>query len=106
MVRRMLRVESLRHDVDRIAEATFDYDVSQLRVCPRARPEMGYVEIDACHFPLNDISLSTIRNFAKGLSLTGGDKDVGEEVRFGALIESIRLSFQQPCQHIPPCSGF
>jgi len=109
MVRRILRVESLHHDVGRIAEATFDYDMSQLRVHPRVRPGMGQVEIDACHFSLDDIRLSTIiRNFAKGLSLTGDDKDkdVGEEVRFRELIESIRLSFQQPCRHVPPCPNF
>jgi len=108
-VRRILRVESLRHDIGRIAEATFDYEMSQLRVCPKLRPGMGQVEIDACQFPLDDIRLSTIiRNFAKALSLAGDDKDkdVGEEVRFRELIEGIRLSFQQPCEHIPPCPDF
>jgi len=109
MVRRILRVESLRHDVGCIAEATFDYDMSQLRVCPKVRPGTGQVEISACHFPLDDIRLSTIiRNFAKVLSLDADDKDkdVGEEVRFRELIESIRLSFQLPCQHTPPCPDF
>ena len=109
IIRRVLRVESLRHDTGRIAEATFDYDMSQLRVCPTVHPGTRHVEIDACHFFLDDIHLSTIiRNFAKALSLTRDDKDedVGDEVRFRELIESVRLSYQQPCQHVPPCPDF
>jgi len=108
-VRRILRVESLRHDIGRYAEATFDYEMSHLRVCPKVLPGMTQVEIDACQFPLDDIRLSTIvRNFAKALSLAADDKDqdIGEEVRFRELIESIRLSFQQPCEHNPPCPDF
>ena len=107
--RRILRVESLRHDKGRIGEGNFDCDLAQLRVSPRVSPGMRHVEIDACHFPLDDIRINTIvLNFVRALDLVGdvNDKDVGDEVRFGEQMANIQLSYQQPCQHIPPCPNF
>ena len=107
--RRILRVESLRHDRSRIGEANFDYEIAQLRVGPRAESGTEYVVIDACHFPLDDIRLNTVvRNFVRALALVEevNDRDVGEEVRFREQMANIELSFQQPCQHIPPCPNF
>jgi hypothetical protein len=107
--RRILRVESLRHNQGRIGEANFDYEIAQLRVSPRAESGTQYVAIDACHFPLDDVWLNTVvRNFVRALALVEEvkDRDVGEEVRFREQMANIELSFQQPCQHIPPCPNF
>lgn len=106
LFRRILRVESLRHDKGRIAEANFDYEIARLRVSPRSESGTQYVVIDSCHFPLDDIRLNTVvRNFVRALALVEevNDRDVGEEVRFREQMANIELSFQQPCQHIPPC---
>jgi hypothetical protein len=90
--RRILRVESLRHDKGCICEANFDYDFGQLRVSPRLRSGMRHAEIDPCNFPLNDVRLKTIvRNFVRAMALVN-DADVGEEVRFGEQMASIQLS--------------
>ena len=107
--RRLLRVESLRHDEGRIVEANFDYSFAQLCVGPRAQSGTKHDVFEASQFPLDDIRLNTIiRSIVRALALVGNvnDEDVGEEVRFGKQMANVKLSFQQPCQHIPPCSGF
>lgn len=106
LFRRILRVESLPHDNGSIAEANFDYDFKQLRISPRAQTKTKHVPIEALHFLLDDIQLNTIaRNFLRALELVGdaNDEEVAEDVRFREQVGNIQLSFQQPCQHIPPC---
>ena len=107
--RRLLRVESLCHDQGRIVEAIFDYSFAQLCVGPSAQSGTKHVAFEASQFPLDDIRLNTIvRSIVRALALVHdvNDEDVGEEVRFGKQLANVKLFFQQPCQHIPPCSGF
>jgi len=108
LIRMNLHVESLCHHKGRIGECSFDFESEQLRVSSVMRQEAEWVEVEPCQFSLNDIRLNQIiRNFVRALSLVSNcdDKDVVAEVRFQRQLADIRLAFQQPCAHVPRCSG-
>lgn len=109
VIRRALRVESLRRDPGRVGEVNFDYGNATLSVAPRAEPGAGQCDIYPCQFPITDIRLNPIiTNIVAALALARdrSDRSVGDEVSFGEALASILISFQQPCRHNPRCSDF
>lgn len=109
ILRRAVRVESLRQSKVRRAECNFDYKSDELCVNSEGRKTTERLRIASCRYTLDDIPLNAIvRSFARTLALAHRDdeKDPMTEVTFGNDIAHVRLAFQQPCQHVPRCSSF